>query len=249
MRPDNNGYETTLWSRHWKPRVAMTSTWLSLVAPEDVITTIPHATSEDKIGDKTIRGFSLSEFFSPLSPGAACHDNNMLPWLNVESKQYLTIVPHTDYITNYKFLMISMALWQMIHWPQLADQIVMLSNLNTTSYVLLKRQQNIFLNTYSLRNTIFTRLKCVNVGLLRDLELTEADWRICTSVNGPILVQVMACRRKAMISTNVGILSIGHLRTNFSEISIKIHIFSFMKMLLKMSSANVDHIVSNLMCW
>ena len=42
-------------------------------------------------------------------------------------------------------------------------------------------------------------------------------------------------RRQAIIWTNAGILLIGPLGTNFSEILIKIHIFSFKKMHLKMS--------------
>ena len=45
-------------------------------------------------------------------------------------------------------------------------------------------------------------------------------------------------RRQAIIWTNAGILLIGPLRTNFSEIAIKIHIFSFKKMYLKMLSGN-----------
>ena len=43
-------------------------------------------------------------------------------------------------------------------------------------------------------------------------------------------------RRQAIIWTNAGILLIEPLRTNFNEISIEIHIFSFKKMHLKMSS-------------
>ena len=43
-------------------------------------------------------------------------------------------------------------------------------------------------------------------------------------------------RRQAIVWTNAGILFIGPLETNFSEILIKIHIFSFRKMHLKMSS-------------
>ena len=39
----------------------------------------------------------------------------------------------------------------------------------------------------------------------------------------------MPGRRQAIIWTNAGILLIGHLGTNFSEILIEIHIFSFMK--------------------
>ena len=41
--------------------------------------------------------------------------------------------------------------------------------------------------------------------------------------------------RQAIIWTNVGLLSIGTLGTNFSEILIKIQTFSFKKMQLKMS--------------
>ena len=43
--------------------------------------------------------------------------------------------------------------------------------------------------------------------------------------------------RQAIIWTNAGILLIGLLGTNFSEIVTEIHIFSFKKMHLKMSSA------------
>ena len=43
-------------------------------------------------------------------------------------------------------------------------------------------------------------------------------------------------RRQAIIWTNAGILLIGPLGTNFSEISIEIHTFSFKKMHFKMSS-------------
>ena len=44
-------------------------------------------------------------------------------------------------------------------------------------------------------------------------------------------------RPQAIIWTNAGILSIGPLGTNFSEILIGIQIFSFKKMRLKMASA------------
>ena len=44
-------------------------------------------------------------------------------------------------------------------------------------------------------------------------------------------------RRQAIIWTNAGILLIGHLGTNLSEILIGIQNFSFKKMPLKMSSA------------
>ena len=44
-------------------------------------------------------------------------------------------------------------------------------------------------------------------------------------------------RRQAIFWTNAGLLLIGSLGTNFSEILIEIHIFSFKKMHLKVSSA------------
>ena len=44
-------------------------------------------------------------------------------------------------------------------------------------------------------------------------------------------------RRQAIIWTNAGMLLIGPLGTNFNEILIEIHTFSFKKMHLKMASA------------
>ena len=65
---------------------------------------------------------------------------------------------------------------------------------------------------------------------------------------GSALVQIMAClssiRCQAIIWTNAGLLAIGSLGTNFSEILIKIQNFSFKKMHLKMSSAKVAAILS-----
>ena len=51
-------------------------------------------------------------------------------------------------------------------------------------------------------------------------------------------------RRQAIIWTNAGILLIGPLGTNFSEVLIKIHNYSFKKMHLKMSSAKWRPFVS-----
>ena len=55
-------------------------------------------------------------------------------------------------------------------------------------------------------------------------------------------------RRQAIIWTNAGLLLIGPLGTNFSEILIEILTFSFKKMCLKVSSANSGHFVSASMC-
>ena len=55
-------------------------------------------------------------------------------------------------------------------------------------------------------------------------------------------------RRQAIIWTIAGILLIGPLGTNFNEILIEIHTFSFKKMHLKMSSAKWRPFVSASMC-
>ena len=53
-------------------------------------------------------------------------------------------------------------------------------------------------------------------------------WVSIGSSNGLLSVQ-----RQAITWTNAGLLSIGHLGTNFSEIQIEIQKFSFMKMISK----------------
>ena len=55
-------------------------------------------------------------------------------------------------------------------------------------------------------------------------------------------------RRQAITWTNVGILLIGPLGTNFSEILIKIHAFSFKKMHLKNVIWRMAAILSRLQC-
>ena len=54
--------------------------------------------------------------------------------------------------------------------------------------------------------------------------------------------------RQAIIWTNAGILLIGPLGTNFSEILTGIQTFSFTKMHLKISSGNGVHFVLASMC-
>ena len=56
-------------------------------------------------------------------------------------------------------------------------------------------------------------------------------------------------RRQAITWTNVGILLIWPIRTNFSGMLIEIHTFSFKKIHLKMSSGNGGHFVSASMCF
>ena len=55
-------------------------------------------------------------------------------------------------------------------------------------------------------------------------------------------------RRQAITWINVGILLIGPLGTNFSEMLIEIHTFSFKKMQLKCRLENGGHFVSASMC-
>ena len=61
---------------------------------------------------------------------------------------------------------------------------------------------------------------------------------ICVSILASIVSNngLSPGRRQAIIGKNAGLLLIGSLGTNFSEILIEIHTFSFMKMHFKMSS-------------
>ena len=64
-----------------------------------------------------------------------------------------------------------------------------------------------------------------------DAYICVSKLTIMDSYNG-----LSPARRQAIIWTNAGILLIGPLGTNFNEISIEIHLFSFKKMHLKISS-------------
>ena len=70
-------------------------------------------------------------------------------------------------------------------------------------------------------------------------KLIEAEWRIYVSVNYAITGSdngLSPGRHQGIIWTNAGILLIGPLGTNISEISIEILTFSFKKMHLELSS-------------
>ena len=74
--------------------------------------------------------------------------------------------------------------------------------------------------------------------------VNEVEWRIYASVNCTIIDSdngLSPGRRQAIIWTNAGVLLIGPLEANFSEILIDIYTFSFKKILLKMSSGNDGH--------
>ena len=114
--------------------------------------------------------------------------------------------------------------------------------------------------THLLRAMVFTQIQnlkgsywftyvstsavlCANVKTMgrlgRVFQLIEAGWRMYASVKHISIDSdngLSPGRHQAIIWTNVRILLIGPLGTNFSEIVIEIHISSFKKMLLKMSS-------------
>ena len=72
------------------------------------------------------------------------------------------------------------------------------------------------------------------------LKVIEAEWRIYASLNCVINGSdngLSPVRRQALIWINAGILFIGPLGTNFSEISIEMQTFLFKKMCLNVSSA------------
>ena len=75
--------------------------------------------------------------------------------------------------------------------------------------------------------------------LFNSLSIVGAEWCICASVRKKNIIGsdngLSPDRCQAIISTNAGILLIGSIGTNFSEILIGIHIFLFKKMHLKMS--------------
>ena len=99
------------------------------------------------------------------------------------------------------------------HWRLITD------NLFQTNGRQNSKNEN---TTLSLRLTHWGRVTYICVG---NLTIIDSD-------NG-----LSPGRRQAIIWTNAGILLIGPLGTNFSEILIGIQIFSFKKMRLKMSSA------------
>ena len=81
--------------------------------------------------------------------------------------------------------------------------------------------------------------------------LIEAKWCIYESLNWVIIGSdngLSPVQRQAMIWTNAGILLIGPLGTNFSEILIGIQTFSFKKLHLKNVVCKVTSILSRPQC-
>ena len=91
--------------------------------------------------------------------------------------------------------------------------------------------QNAWLNMqYIDSNAVIPVAPLTHCG--RETHICVGKLTIIASNNG-----LSPSRRQAIIWTNAGILLIRTLGTNFSEILTEIHIFSFKKMHLKMSSA------------
>ena len=85
------------------------------------------------------------------------------------------------------------------------------------------------MHTIGLNHGVQGKKNC-NIKKCKD-EASVSQVRICSDDGlSPI-------RRQAIIWTNAGLLSIGPLGTNFSEILTKIQNFSFKKMQTKISSA------------
>ena len=80
-------------------------------------------------------------------------------------------------------------------------------------------------------NHIYTNKMCYLTRWIRVTHICVSKQTRIGSNNG-----LSPSWRQAIIWTNAGILFIGPLGTNFNEISIEIHILSFKKMHLKMSS-------------
>ena len=91
-----------------------------------------------------------------------------------------------------------------------------------------------FIDAHDICITISQWINVVEIGLThwgRVTHICVSKLTIIVSDNG-----LSPGRRQAIIWTNDGILLIGPLGTNFSEILIKIHTFSFKKMHFKMLS-------------
>ena len=94
--------------------------------------------------------------------------------------------------------------------------------------------QSCYIGTRDIRSRVIRGLYCIYVSKLT----------IIGSDNG-----LSPGRCQATTSTNAGIVLIGFVGTNFSEILIEIYTFSFKKMHLKKSSLeNGGHFVSDSMC-
>ena len=104
-------------------------------------------------------------------------------------------------------------------------QNVILQTIFSDAYLWMKS----FVFWLKFHRSLFLRVQLTHWG--RMIHICVSKTTIIGSDNG-----LSPDRRQAIIGTNAGILSIGPLGTNFSEILIKCYSFSFKKMHMKMSS-------------
>ena len=104
-------------------------------------------------------------------------------------------------------------------------QNVILQTIFSDAYLWMKS----FVFWLKFHRSLFLRVQLTHWG--RMIHICVSKTTIIGSDNG-----LSPDRRQAIIWTNAGILSIGPLGTNFNEILIKCHSFSFNKMHMKMSS-------------
>ena len=118
-----------------------------------------------------------------------------------------------------------------------ACQDVMLVNTRPSNHHITKYRKPVSVWRYCSSEVYIHVLTC-NVNYTHEtlwelgchLKLIEAEWRIYASLNYTITGSdngLSPGGRQAIIWTNAGILLIGPLATNFSEIVIEIHTFSF----------------------
>ena len=95
-----------------------------------------------------------------------------------------------------------------------------------------QKQNYFFVKTHIIHALAETTSKAYLIHRDRVTHICVSKLTIIGSHNG-----LSPCRRQAIMWTSAGMLLVGPLGTNFSEIFIEIHTFSFKKMYLKMSSA------------
>ena len=162
----------------------------------------------------------------------------MLPFddvIIVYTPLYLTLYSCHHHCTIFFFENYFLPLWQskysikiaQVRWKSLLLNVSRIATLNSKMTIWL-RSGTYCSNRHNLRQVeyIFNSLRPSDAYMRQVSKLT-----VIGSDNG-----LSPGRRQAIIWTNTGILLIGPLGTNFNEIFIEIHTFSFKKIHLKMSS-------------
>ena len=126
----------------------------------------------------------------------------------------------------------------------LADDIPFLKFVTRwTSLFHVPDSKHFFFRKFYLKMSVLFSPQCVNSLCNEGRIYASVNYAIIGSDNG-----LSPARRQAIIWTNAGILLIGPLGTNFSEIFIKIKTFSLTNLHLKVLSAKVAAILSRPQC-